>query len=834
MPWVFGGEYDQFAALIERTVDAWLSIGIQPAFVFDGELYRFPVSKITGSSALPGPSEPVKFPTQVSRVTTSNIYNGQLFFRTSTASRNTPRFLAESRILPPLCYTTCVQTLLRLHKLHPTVTLYFADREADAFAVALAGRLGAYVIAQDSDFVVLNSAGYLGYIPLDDMQWSTEPAGMTARQQQQQQQQQQQGDDFVPVVKRGLSKRSSTSPRGVVPPDGYVSLSVAVYTPTLLAKSLKMTVTLLPLVGAIVGNDYGSSHQPYLFDRKLTPVQRITHTTTTLASILHKLDRPTRKAGTKAPKNVLDLIRTTVNQMLVRPSATASGEIDRIVDGIVESALQYAIPPSEVAGLWPTPNCPIHDAPEQCRIPALVYPDLSDDEGAHEGERGGDGEVPERAQARHLYLQEYRAGMFDPQLLGIVTTATAWPRVFLEDPDAETAAKAIGRPLRMWTYAILDEALGIPLIEEEEEEEGEEAADREDEEGDKTLFNLAVRSTDAGSATGGSVTGRTESLTGLEDEDEDAIIDVIDEDSEGEDPLEALKGALNRLRGTTRRGGLPPIPDREEEDDWGTEGEKDPPRQSVVQEYVRRGARLAPEPIPVLGMAALFEQQKLAWPPSVPHTSTHRPLRLEAQDERLTVLLYAAASYVDTVRALDPSHLFPVLVCRWLVRTAGLKDGSTALLARWRRSDVWALLDAFGVGEQTDGLDSGPEEAAFEIDTRSVQLMSRALAAIEALKMLVQALGLTPRVPFNVCTFRGSSFHLALASGKLSEPTTGLREAVEDGLEQYFGDEPRKREKKKKKQRTDPKPVQTVGKTGPNASRSGMFSVLADLDNRLT
>ena len=717
---------------------------------------------------------------------------------------------------------------MRLHKLHSTVTLYFADREADAFAVALAGRLGAYVTAQDSDFVVLNSAGYLGYIPLDDMQWSSEHADITAEQQHQQQQ----GDDFVPVVKRGLSKRSLTSPRGVAPPPEYVSLSMAVYTPASLAKSLKMTVTLLPLVGAIVGNDYGTSHQSYLFDRKLTPVQRITYTTTTLASILHKLDRPTRKAGTKAPKNVLDLIRTTVNQMLVRPSATASGEIDRIVDGIVESALQYAIPPSEVTGLWPTPNCPIHDAPEQCRIPALVCLDQSDDEGALGGERGGDGEVPARAQARHLYLQEYRAGMFDPQLLTIVTTATAWPRVFLEDPDAETAAKAIGRPLRMWTYAILDEALGIPLIEEEEEEEEEE--DRADEEGDAVLPNLAARSTDAGSATNGSVTGRTESLTELEDEDEDAIIDVIDEDSEREDPLEALKGALQRLRGTTRRGGLPPIPDREEEEDWGTLGEKDdqaPPRQSIVHEYVRRGARLAPEPIPVLGMAALFEQQKLAWPASVPHTSAHRPLRLEAQDERLTVLLYAAASHVDTVRALDPSHLFPVLVCRWLVRTAGLKDGSTALLGRWRRSDVWALLDAFGIGigEQTDGLD--PEEAALEIDTRPVQFMSRALAAIEALKMLVQALGLTSRVPFNVCTFRGSTFHLALASGKLSEPAVDLREAVEDGLEQYFGDEPRKREKKKKKPKADPKPTQALGKTGP---RSGMFSVLADLDNRLT
>jgi hypothetical protein len=706
-----------------------------------------------------------------------------------------------------------VQTLLRLHKLHPTVTLYFADREADPFAVALAGRLGAYVIGQDSDFVILNSAGYLGYIPLDEMQWSSEPAEAIAEGEQ--------GDGFVPVVRRRSSKRSVTAPRGVAPPAAYVSLSMVVYTPASLAKSLKLTVALLPLVGAIVGNDYRTSHRSYIFERTLTSVQRITYTTTTLASILHKLDRPTRKAGTKTPKNIIDLIRTTVTQMLVRPSATASGEVDRIVDGIVESALQYAIPPSEVTDLWPTPHCPIHDAPEQCRIPALISPDLSDDE----GEGGREGEVLERAQARHLYLQEYRAGMLDRQLLDIVTTATAWPRVFLEDPDAETAAKAVGRPLRMWTYTILDEALGIPRIEADGNQE-----DDESEDGIAGLAGLAIRPADARSLTNDSVTGRTESLTELEDED--AIIDVIDEDSEEEDPLEVLKGALQRLRGTTRRGGLPPIPDREEEgEDWTVAGKKDgqpPETQSIVQEHVRRGGRLVPDPIPVLGIAALFEQQKLVWPTSVPHTSARRPLRLEPQDERLTVLLCATASYVDMVRALGPSHLFPVVVCRWLVRTAGLKEGSTALLGRWRRSDVWALLNAFGIIERTDELDP---EASLEVDGRSVQLMSRALAAIEALRMLVQALGLTPQVPFDACMFRGSAFHTVLASGKVLEPATDVREAVEDGLQQHFGDEPKKREKKKR-QKGDPEPVPVLGKTG-NASRSGMFSILANLDNTL-
>jgi hypothetical protein len=37
IPWVYGGEYDQFAAVIKWTVEAWLRLGINLSFVFDGE-----------------------------------------------------------------------------------------------------------------------------------------------------------------------------------------------------------------------------------------------------------------------------------------------------------------------------------------------------------------------------------------------------------------------------------------------------------------------------------------------------------------------------------------------------------------------------------------------------------------------------------------------------------------------------------------------------------------------------------------------------------------------------------------------------------------------------
>lgn len=38
LPWVYGGEYDQFSRLIKTVVQAWINFGLQVYFVFDGEV----------------------------------------------------------------------------------------------------------------------------------------------------------------------------------------------------------------------------------------------------------------------------------------------------------------------------------------------------------------------------------------------------------------------------------------------------------------------------------------------------------------------------------------------------------------------------------------------------------------------------------------------------------------------------------------------------------------------------------------------------------------------------------------------------------------------------
>lgn len=37
LPWVYGGEYGEIAALVLKVVKAWLAVGLVPVFVFDGE-----------------------------------------------------------------------------------------------------------------------------------------------------------------------------------------------------------------------------------------------------------------------------------------------------------------------------------------------------------------------------------------------------------------------------------------------------------------------------------------------------------------------------------------------------------------------------------------------------------------------------------------------------------------------------------------------------------------------------------------------------------------------------------------------------------------------------
>nr|VWP00060.1 Serine/threonine-protein kinase TEL1 (EC (ATM homolog) (DNA-damage checkpoint kinase TEL1) (Telomere length regulation protein 1) [Ganoderma boninense] len=628
-------------------------------------------------------------------------------------------------MLPPLAYGVCVSTLRRLAAVlsesqsdssTKPLYLHFADEEGDPYAVALAGRLNAYVAGRDSDFIVLNAEGYQGYIPLDEMVWtlstslggglswdtdgSVYSSNLSTAGDSHTPSLSGFGDDedgFQTVKKKGKKRRQAqaaqtqTAGRGILPPDalnvmnpdsetpigteGQLSLSFTVYSPTTLATHLGIPVSVLPLLGALLGNDFTGAPlsddsapppattaeirskgranlQRLFFERQLTLAQRITRVSSTLSGILATAFDGSgggKRRGKRAIGSVMELIDAAVTALLIRPLDTfATGEKEAIVERIVEATLQYAVPrvdveegmeqgEEEVGGLrWVSGACPLHvqDAcPLLTTLSGLVRE--RDAMMVLREEQGGD---PEEADpddplelAREECLDAYRRGMLDPHLLDTMQTGTMWPRMFLEDPDKETVLKSVARPIRLWTYAILDAGIGLPRASAPEE------ANDDDEDGES---------------------------------DEDELVDVVEEDSDSE----PIPNAFARLRGALKQ--LDSSDDEGDGEDAAQDSPSDPPTANgrgqqapslkQVTEYVRRGTRLAPEEINVASLEELLGESTLE-PPTDPHTKARLPPQIWSYKLRRTLMLHALASNSTTVSSLPDDRLVGVLALRWVV-----------------------------------------------------------------------------------------------------------------------------------------------------------------------
>lgn len=854
-----------------------------------------------------GAFEAHKIATRLHRQTSTAVHHSALFFRTSQSTRQTPRFLAGTRILPPLVYAACIETLkemassFRGDDYGGRIDIYFADREADPFMVELAGRLHAYIAALDSDFVILNAPGYEGYIPLDEFEWIIEgepdnavrirtlsvassthsvlaPSDISASTDASiwndiTSQGIDEDDGFVPVVpKRSKSRKTSSkstvlhmhtqkgaarnSHRSLVPPklgEGEItSLVLTVYTPDSTAASLGVKTSLLPLLGSIVGNDathsakyaaYGSSttrtpissarpgatHHDFLFERKMSSPHRVVYTASTLAAVLKNGGR--KGKGKQDSRSILEIIRSMISMMLVRPRNTTDREVDEMVNRIVEGALIYAIPPPSTPieqlgreGLWPTPFCALHSDLEQCRLDALIPEEDNSDENE-------DLQDDVKSIIQTQYLRWYREGSLDTNVLDVLVTGTMWPPIFLESPDYVSASgpdDAAGM-LRTWTYAILEQGVGIIVPPSLNEDEGDDAED-----------------TAQPMITADGQTDMQAQSFDQEGSDDDEIIDVVEEEEEADvDPLVALKGALQRLRSTNMGSSLPTIPDHEESEDEGADIEEK--FEVFVTEYVRRGARVTDQCILVEDLNVLLEQAELQKPAStaksVWRTSKTHPIQLEAETKRLAILLLACGSDVEKVKKLEGRWIGPVLVVRWLIQFAAKKEkerGSDSsntplLLKRWTRTEVKALLCAFNMDEMAT--EAQLEAEAYQktdvtiVTERSIQLMARALSVIGALRMLIQVLGLSHRVSIRASHIQGRTMH-ALCNAVVAAPQIeqAVWEAVEEGLTSCIGDDRVKKAKKKNAETTV-----DVGKGNPNTKRSvstrgGMFSLLAEMN----
>lgn len=705
-----------------------------------------------------------------------------LFFRTSPAARATSRSLHETCIIPPLLYATCINALENLRSTSDALELHFADEEGDPYAVELAGRVGGYVVGNDSDFVILNTEGYLGYIPLAEMVWQAS------------------GLDDIPTIQdedaefqtvRKKSKRrptnSSTAGMGLLPPDTgeELILSFITYNPVTLADHFKLPVTLLPLLGAFVGNDYSKqseSHrrniQSLFFDKKLSSAQRIDHTAAVMRAVLSPAT-PKRKSAHKVG-SVMDLIDRTVTALLSRlTNAMGSGEVDAIIDNVVEATLRYAlvkysgdIPGKD--GLWPSGICALHP-PESCRILPMFSRKLI---AQHQDSGQEDASL---FAIREKYLQSYRSGLFSPKSMDVLSTGTFWPRLFLENPDLETVGRSIGQPIRIWVYAILNDAVGL--------------LDDADDEDDSNASSQ------------------------IDDEDEDELIDVVESDGEGTDGadyLAPLKGELRRLHTSEDEATEPPA-------SIASSGRPNRSRPAVITEYLRRGVRIAEEPVEVVPLHDLLPGISLSSFAAIDAP----PLLLRSQDDRLTVFLRAVDCDIPSVRALSSQHLVSVLAVRWIARILSRRARETGSKERekerWTMNEARCFLASFAWSTARE-YDSQREPPP--IVDRHVQLMAQYLMALEAINHLSEVLLLTERAPSTAHLFSGKLCHEFLTQIHPLEDAvipSSLWAVATEGLSDDYQEERPKKAKKTKKERGPALPSSAKPTTG-----TSLFALLGD------
>ncbi len=812
-------------------------------------------------------------------------------------------------MLPPLAYAVCVNTLRRLASLLSENTpesttkplyLHFADEEGDPYAVALAARLNAYIAGRDSDFIVLNAEGYLGYIPLDEMvwtlstslgaglSWDTEGSVYSSNVSVA-------GDSEAPslsgfgddedgfqTVKKGKGRKrrqaqadqTQRAGKGILPPDALdvlnpysesftgtdaqLTLSFTVYNPATLATHLGIPVSVLPLLGALLGNDFTGAHvsdnsapppattaeirskgranlQRLFFERQLTLAQRITRVSSTLSGILAAAfdgsgNGNGKKRGKRAIGSVMELIDAAVTALLIRPLETfATGEKEAIVERIVEATLQYAVPRVEVeegmeqgaeefGGLrWVSGACPLH-LQDACPLLGTISGLVRERDAAMalREERGGEPEEVDPNDplelAREEYLDVYRRGLLDPHLLDTMQTGTMWPRMFLEDPDKETVLKSVARPIRLWTYAILDAGVGLPRPPAAEE------ADEDVKDGES---------------------------------DDDELVDVVEDDDSDSEPI---PNAFARLRGALKQ-----LDGSEDEDDGGDAAQDSPPGRATangqgqqatsskhVTEYVRRGTRLVPEEISVTSLEELLN--KVAFEaPTDPRTKRRLPPQIWSSELRRTLLLRALASDTAAVAGLPDNHLLGVVALRWVVRTMhqrsldnpGVKE---RFLERWTQAEARAVLASFSQPAPGDSQASFTDQTTTEDRKESVspterhiQLVAQITSALDAIEQLSQVLLLSSTVLSPAGHFSGARCHAFLsgrATPSAGEPAADLWQACVEGLQDAFASPPQKKTKRAAKSAPTPSAPagRSAGRGGKNAKAGGLFNLLADAE----
>ena len=317
------------------------------------------------------------------------------------------------------------------------VEQHFPAGEADIAIAELAIARNAYITSLDSDFFII-SHGSMGYIPLDTLNFLSPSDSSDGNNDSD-------GGDWVPVRKgrspaepnygnktKLLLTTLSTLHRSTL-------LSCMLYKPTLLAAQLNLpSLTWLPLLAILSGTDY---FMPPIWRTAGSPSAVGGKNTATAR--LELLARAMVKCGSgKGQIPLLGNLHAFLARVIeeVREFAMSDGEINGIVDRLLNCLVQYK------TSRLSDPVFP-DTSPAYLSSPLSVFlPNSPDD--------------PNELIKTRL-LNAHETGQLRRELLQVLMTGIYESRSGLEDPDCTSCVISCARPIRVWTWAVLHETVGI-------------------------------------------------------------------------------------------------------------------------------------------------------------------------------------------------------------------------------------------------------------------------------------------------------------------------------------------------------------------------------------
>lgn len=619
-----GGDYIGYTLHVRHFINALRQAGLESIFVFDG------------------PYLPLKLPTVYAQMKESAGGNSA-FMRSS--SRSKPGFQVSMGVFPPLIYD-CTLEALRQCK----VQIVVEETEADSTVAELADSMGGWAVSNDSDFFILCARGTQckGYVPIDTLEYLMKPpqkdsvgeadASAAAAIED---------DGFAQVGKGGRAKGRKAGkhaePAEVQlqvldrPPQGSEEGSLNAirftsYSSAKVAAALGITTSMLPLLAALVGNDYTASIQKRILDPALpTGPQRIAFIANAIKTETLRMASPGNRAsglrsGTATPsasRNGLGrtsagwgalAARSGAGSAMTSATATPIGDtmhpkldealaalaLNDPVRFMVQSVVQRIL-----AGVAQrTREAYVTSGEQEELVDAVIdsvatYSLLSDASAIHRStpsaEFFADSKRSYRpAHRRDLwkYRDAYAKGHFDRVLVESLTMRICTNRMAPEDPDQKSIQSLHARDVRNWTFSTLFSTWGMgwaretleePLPEQEEEDDAE-ASHRS---------AIPILAGPGPNKVNWAEEGDPEELIPVQTPPssfDSSMLDDEDEEEEEDDEVRSRPGSAVGLVDEVEDEGVKPAP--------------------VVEDYSRKGDRYAAEACPIWSFDTLVGKQR--------------------------------------------------------------------------------------------------------------------------------------------------------------------------------------------------------------------------------